>query len=89
MRRLGIDHGDELDRNAIIGLGKDHCGCIGKTELRGTGGDLLDGIRRALAAYDFNVHPGGLVVALVESDVVVRVPAIEAEICDKRDRIVG
>ena len=75
---------DQLDRNVVIGLGKDDRGAVGKSDLRGAGSDLLDRVGRALTAHDLYVEARRFVIALVERDVIIGVTPVEAVVCDER-----
>ena len=85
MRRLRIDHRDDLDGNSIVCLCENGGRGIGKPDLRGPGGHLFDSVARTLTADDLYVDAGILVVAFLESDIVIGVSAVEAEIGNECD----
>ena len=80
VRRLGVDDGNELGGNLIVAAPENDGGCVGKANLGGTGCHLLHGVGGALAAHDLDVEilPG--VVALFESDEVIGMTAVVAEV---------
>ncbi len=89
MRWLGVNHWDELDRDAIIGLGKDDRRSVGKANLCGARSNLLDRIGRALATRDRDIEARGFVVALVERDVIIGMSTVESEVGDKSHAVRG
>src|SRR5947199_10472976 len=80
-----IDHGDDLDRNCILCLSENDGRGIGKSNLRRASGHLFDCVARALASYDLHVDAGVLIVALLESDIIIGMAPVEAEVRNECD----
>ena len=89
VRRLGVDDGNELDRDLVVAAAENDRGGIGKADLGRAGCNLLHRVRRSLAAHDLNVEilPG--VVALFERNEIIGVPAVVAEIGDEGHLVGG
>jgi len=89
VRRLGIDNGNELDRNVVVRAAKNDRECIGKSQLRGCVRHLLDGVSRALRAHDLDLEIFARVIALLHGHEIVAVPAIQAVIGNEDDLVGG
>ena len=87
MRRLGVDNGDELGRDLIIAAAENDCRRVRETELRGAGRDLLDRIRRPLPAHDIDLEILAGVISFVQSDEIVGMPAVVAEVGHEGDLV--
>ena len=78
--RSGIDDRDELDRYLIVAAREHERARICKPDNGIVGTDLADGIDRALPADNLHVEVGFLVIALLNGNEEIGVPAVVSEV---------
>ena len=83
MRRRSVNDGEQLHGDGIIAAGEHQGTGVRKADIGCSRCDFLDRVDGALAAKNVHVEPFGLVIPLLERDVVIGVSPIEAEIGDE------